>query len=353
MSIQVLINGLLLGGIYSAVGVGFSLTWGVLNIINIAHGALVMLGAYSTYFLFARVGLDPFVSIPITAVILFVFGYAIQRLLINRVISSGVFMTLVFTFGLSLFIVDMALVLFSGDYRSVTTSYAGAGLVLWDAVISYQRAGAFVISIFAVFALQLYLDRTRMGRAIRATALNRDAARLVGVDVAHIYAVTFGLGAALAGVAGALLSTLVTVPPTMGNVCRGEWFGVAPPVGRGPVRAAWVARLVLCLSVSRGRVLLRPEGSPIRLVKSPIRKMTVWPRSCSWRILFSTTVWPMCISGAVGSSPSLMRSGTPVASLRDSFLTQSACGINSSQPRSDTASAIFTLSDTDEFVTSS
>ena len=256
MSIQVLINGLLLGGIYSAVGVGFSLTWGVLNIINIAHGALVMLGAYSTYFLFARVGLDPFVSIPITAVILFVFGYAIQRLLINRVISSGVFMTLVFTFGLSLFIVDMALVLFSGDYRSVTTSYAGAGLVLWDAVISYQRAGAFVISIFAVFALQLYLDRTRMGRAIRATALNRDAARLVGVDVAHIYAVTFGLGAALAGVAGALLSTLVTVTPVMGNVFIGKSFVIATLGGLGTVQGALVGGLVLGIVESFGAGLL-------------------------------------------------------------------------------------------------
>ncbi len=96
---------------------------------------------------------------------------------------------------------------------------------------------------------------------------------------------------------------------------------------------------LICSGVSGGRVLLRPEGSPIRLVKSPIRKMTVCPRSWSWRILFSTTVWPMWMSGAVGSSPSLMRSGVPVRSERDNFCAQSASGINSSQPRRVTAKA--------------
>ena len=110
-----------------------------------------------TYFLFAALGVDPFVSIPVAAGVLFLFGYVLQRLLINRVIASGVFMTLVFTFGLSLFLIDMALVLFSGDYRSVTTSYAGAGVVLGDAVIPYQRAAAFAVSVLAVAVLQLFL----------------------------------------------------------------------------------------------------------------------------------------------------------------------------------------------------
>ncbi len=252
MSAQVLVNGLLLGGIYASVGVGFSLTWGVLNIINIAHGAMVMLGAYATYFLFAALGIDPFASLPVVAGLLFLFGYVLQRLLINRVIASGVFMTLVFTFGLSLFLIDMALVLFSGDYRSVTTSYAGAGVVLGDAVVPYQRAAAFAVSVLAVAALQLFLDRTRTGRAIRATALNRDAARSVGVDVRHIYAVTFGLGAALAGVAGALLSTLVTVTPVMGNVFIGKSFVIATLGGLGTVQGALLGGLVLGVVESFG-----------------------------------------------------------------------------------------------------
>lgn len=252
MSLQVLVNGLLLGGVYAVVGVGFSLTWGVLNIINIAHGAMVMLGAYATFFLFTSLGIDPFLTIPLSAGVLFVFGYVVQRVLISRVIPHGVFMTLVLTFGLSLFLVDMALVLFSGDYRSVSPSYAGAGLLIGDTVVPYQRAGAFAVAVVCVAGLQLFLARTRIGRAIRATALNRDAAQMVGVDVWHIYAVTFGIGAAMAGVAGSLLSMLVTVTPVMGNVFIGKSFVIATLGGLGTVQGALVGGLLLGLAESLG-----------------------------------------------------------------------------------------------------
>ncbi|MBA2448640.1 MAG: branched-chain amino acid ABC transporter permease [Chloroflexi bacterium] len=259
MSPQVIVNGLLLGGIYAAVGVGFSLTWGVLNIINIAHGAMVMLGAYVTFLLFSRFGVDPFLSIPASMLVLFLLGYVLQRFLINRVIPHGVFMTLVLTFGLSLFLIDMALLFFSGDYRSVTPSYAGSGLSLGGVIVPYQRLGAFMISILIVALLNVYLGRSKTGRAIRATALNRQAAQLVGVDIARIYAVTFGIGAALAGAAGSLLAVTITITPYMGNVFIGKAFVIATLGGLGTVQGALVGGLVLGLAESLGAALIGPS----------------------------------------------------------------------------------------------
>lgn len=255
MDPQVLVNGLLLGGIYAAVGVGFSLTWGVLNIINIAHGAMVMLGAYVTFFLFSALGVDPFLSIPVSMALLFTLGYVLQRVLINRVIPYGVFMTLVLTFGLSLFLIDMALFAFSGDYRSVTPGYAGEGMNLLGLILPYQRVGVFVVSILLVVALNIFLGRSKLGRAIRATALNRQSAQLVGVDIFQIYAITFGIGAAMAGAAGSLLSTTITITPVLGNTFIGKSFVVATLGGLGTVQGALIGGLVLGLAESFGASL--------------------------------------------------------------------------------------------------
>lgn len=259
MSEQVLVNGLLLGGIYAAVGVGFSLTWGVLNIINIAHGAMVMLGAYVTFFLFSRLGIDPFLSIPAAMLTLFLLGYALQRWLINRVIPHGVFMTLVLTFGLSLFLIDLALLTFSGDYRSVTPWYAGLGLSVGNVVVPYQKLGAFALSLLLVWALHLFLGATKLGRAIRATALNRQAAQLTGVDIYQVYAITFGIGAALAGAAGALLATQITITPVMGNTFIGKAFVIATLGGLGTVQGALIGGLLLGLAESFGSALIGPS----------------------------------------------------------------------------------------------
>ena len=259
MSPQVLVNGLLLGGIYAAVGVGFSLTWGVLNIINIAHGAMVMLGAYITFLLFSSFGVDPFLSIPASMLVLFLLGYVLQRVLINRVIPHGVFMTLVLTFGLSLFLIDLALLLFSSDYRSVTPSYAGSGLSLGGVIVPYQRLGAFLVSILIVALLNVYLGRSKTGRAIRATALNRQAAQLVGVDILAIYALTFGIGAAMAGAAGSLLAVTITITPYMGNVFIGKAFVIATLGGLGTVQGALIGGLVLGLAESLGAALIGPS----------------------------------------------------------------------------------------------
>lgn len=256
MDTQVIVNGLLLGGVYAAIGVGFSLTWGVLNIINIAHGAMVMLGAYVSFFLFSAFGLDPFLSIPVSMAAMFALGYVLQRVIINRVLGYGVFMTLVLTFGLSLFFIDFALIVFSGDYRSVTTGYAGQGIRLAGAVVPYQRLGILLVSLFVVFGLHLFLSRSSVGRAIRATALNRGSAQLLGVNIAGIYALTFAIGAATAGAAGSLLAMTITITPVLGNLFIGKAFIVAALGGLGTVYGALVGGLVLGMAESLGASIL-------------------------------------------------------------------------------------------------
>ena len=126
--VQQVVLGLLIGGVYVAVAVGFSLVWGILNIVNLSHGALVMVGAYVTWWLFVSKGVDPFVSLPIVVVALFAFGYALQRVLVNRVIRAPLFFTLLLTFGVNLVIVNTLLVLFKSDFRSVTPAYSGSGI---------------------------------------------------------------------------------------------------------------------------------------------------------------------------------------------------------------------------------
>ncbi len=258
MDAQSLINGILLGGVYACVGIGFSLVWGVTNVINLAHGVMIMLGAYVTFWAYRGLGLDPFLSLPLAMGAMGLLGYLIQRHLVNLVVKSGVFMTLVLTFGLQLVLIDAALFLFSGDYRAVTPTYGGAGLDWGGVVIPYVRLAIFVVSLLLTLGLHLFMMRTRTGHAIRATALNKDAAQLVGVDIGRIYAVTYAIGAALAGAAGSLLSTLYTITPVMGQPLLGKAFVIACLGGLGTMWGSLIGGLILGLAETAGAATIGP-----------------------------------------------------------------------------------------------
>jgi branched-chain amino acid transport system permease protein len=251
--VQLLIIGLLEGGIYVAVGVGFSLVWGVLNIVNLAHGALVIIGSYLTWKLFDAFGLDPFLTLPINAVALFAFGYAVQRGVINRVIRAPLLFTFLLTFGLNLIAINVLLLLFKSDFRSVTPSYSGQGLELGSIVIPYVRLGALGIALALAAALAVVLNRTRTGSAIQAVAADRDAAQLVGIDLRHLYALTFGLAAACAGVAGGLIAMIQAITPTAGEPYTLQAFVVVILGGLGRVSATVVGGLVFGLIEAFGQ----------------------------------------------------------------------------------------------------
>jgi branched-chain amino acid transport system permease protein len=232
---QIAVNALLLSGILALVALGFSLVWGIMNIVNLSHGAFIVLGAYLTFWMYALWKIDPFVSIPISMVVMFGLGYLIQRSLINQVIRAPLLATFLLTFGLEILIVNLINYFFKADTRSVQPAYSGTGFILGPVRVPYIRLGALLVSLALVLALGAFLNRSRLGRAIRATGMDLDAARLSGVKVATIYGLTFAIGAALAGAAGSLLSTQVAFDPNLGGAYTQRAFVICVLGGLGNV----------------------------------------------------------------------------------------------------------------------
>jgi branched-chain amino acid transport system permease protein len=244
---QVLASGILLGGLYALMALGLALVWGVLNIVNLAHGALIMLGAYMTYFLFTGLHIDPFAALPITAAVLFVVGYCIQRGILNLVIHGPMFNTLLITFGIEVILTYLAQLWFSADFRTINPDYAGANYAIGGITIPYVQVLTFVIAIGLTVAMWLFLLHTRTGRGIRAAAQNLVAARLYGVNPKSVYALTFGLGAALAGVAGGLYGTVSQINPYIGGPLTAKAFVIA--IIGGLDNPLWVIVGGLCLGI--------------------------------------------------------------------------------------------------------
>ena len=255
---QAVANGLLLGGIYALVALGFSLVWGVMNIINVAHGAFVMLGAYATYFLFTNFGLDPLIGGLGAFAVMFVLGYLLQTFILNLIVRAPIFNTLILTFGLNLLIVNLALIAFTGDFRSVVTDYSGDGLQLAGIILPYNRLAALGVALLASALVFQFMDRTRIGNAIRATRMDLEAAELIGVNPGRIYALTFAIGAGLAGLAGALIVATAPITPVMGLTYTGKAFVVAALGGLGNMYGALLGGLVLGLAETVGAIYLGP-----------------------------------------------------------------------------------------------
>lgn len=241
--VQDLVNGILAGGILAVVALGFSLVWGIMNIINLAHGAFIMLGAYVTWQLFVSFHLDPFLSIPISFAVLFALGYLTQRYLINWVARAPVLTTFLLTFGLSLLIVNVALLIWTGDTRGVTTAYSGTNFTVAGITVPWAKLYTLIAALAITGAMHLWLTRSKTGRAIRATSMDIGAAQLTGVRVAQIYAVVFGLGAGLAGVAGTLVSLSYSLNPAMGQPFLIKAFVVCVLGGLGSVQGALIGGL--------------------------------------------------------------------------------------------------------------
>jgi len=224
---QVLVNGILQGGLYAVMALGLALVWGVLNIVNLAHGAFIMLGGYGSWYLYTYAHIDPFLGLPLTAAVMFALGYALQRGLLNLVIRAPMFNTLLITFGLEVVLTYLAQLVFTADFRTINPPYAGSNLALGPVVLPLARLAAFAVAIALAVGMWLLLLHTRLGRAIRATAQNLVAARLYGVEPRHLYALTFGLGIALAGSAGTLYGTVSQINPYIGAALTAKSFAIS------------------------------------------------------------------------------------------------------------------------------
>jgi len=245
---QVLVNWLLLGSLYAAVALGFSLVWGIMNIVNLAHGAFIIVGAYTAFWLYTQLHIDPYLGIPLTMAVLFVVGWIVQYVAINRVIRAPLLVTFLLTFGLDLLIIDLIQQFFSSDLRSINTAYAGNGLDIGSTHISFDHLIAAVVAIVLTAALNYFLTRTRTGNAILATGMDRDAARLMGISIRHTYALTFAIGAALAGAAGSMLAELYPFNPSVGDTFTLRAFVIIVLGGLGTPWGAVAGGLVFGLA---------------------------------------------------------------------------------------------------------
>jgi branched-chain amino acid transport system permease protein len=245
--LQLTINGLLQGGIYSLISIGLTLIFGVTRIVNFAHGEFLMLAMYATFFLFQFFGIDPYLSLLIVTPLLFVLGLCSERLVIHPILNAPPFMQIFATVGLSIALQNAALFFWTADYRSVKTTYAGMMVPAGEFLISFARLMAFLAAVVISYGVFLYLKKTYTGKAIRAVAQNRTAATLMGINIRQIYFFTFGLGTALVGIAGALLMPIYYVFPTVGGLFVLTAFVVVVLGGLGNMTGAFIGGLVIGL----------------------------------------------------------------------------------------------------------
>lgn len=253
---QAIVNGILLGGIYGIIAVGLNLIRGVMGIINFAHGACLMVSMYASFYAYKLLGLSPLASLPLVAIVMFIFGYLVQAVLIDKVLGEKPIVQLGSTFGFMIFLESLTLILFSPDWRSIPVPYSTAALELSGIFVSVPRLIAFIGAIIAGIALYLLLTKTKFGTGVRATAQAPESAAILGIDVPKVYRITFGLGLAVTGIAGGLVMTYQYVYPSIGLNYGVIAYIVIVLGGLGSIEGSLLGGLIIGLSQSLGATLL-------------------------------------------------------------------------------------------------
>ncbi len=252
---QTVICGILLGGMYALIAIGMTLIMGVMNIINLAHGSLVMVGMYVAYVCFIQFGIDPYLGMFIAMAVLFVIGCLLQKYMINRLVEVDSILPenqVLLTVGIMLVLTEVARLIFKSDYRSITTSYSSKTMMFGDMSISVPMLTGFFIAMLFTFLLHLFLTRTDIGKSIRAVAQDRDAAIYMGVNSSKITMITFGIGSALAAAGGSLLLPLFYLWPDIGHFFTAKAFIITVLGGLGSTMGAGIGGLALGIAESLG-----------------------------------------------------------------------------------------------------
>jgi len=261
---QAVVTGILTGGVYGLVAMGLTLIFGVLDIVNFAHGAFLALALFLTYGVVQTIGVHPYLALVVAVPVMFGLGWLVQFTVLNRAMGKPLANQLLVTLAVSLLIENGLLLFLGADPRSVRFP-GDRGIGVFGAVASLSRVLAFAAALVLAAGLYLFLRRTRVGTAIRAVAANRQGAELVGVDVRHIYALTFALGTACAGAAGTLVAPFTTIEPTTGSLFTIVAFVVVVLGGLGNVLGALAGGVLIGLTEQLGGVLV-PSQSPLLIV---------------------------------------------------------------------------------------
>jgi len=247
--IQAIVFGLFVGGIYGIAAMGLAMVFGVLKMLNIAHGELVMLGGYASFWLFQTLGMDPFVSLIIVIPALFIVGLildrSVYRFIARQVGEEKIKNSLLVSFGLTLVLQNLAIYLFTGDERSIQTTYAGEGFNVLGIALPYTRLASLAIAVIVILALNYFLRKTYPGKAILATAEDFESAELAGININRVYMMTFALGASLASIAGMLITVTYSLSPSIGVAWTLKALIVIVLAGTGSILGALPAGLLL------------------------------------------------------------------------------------------------------------
>src|SRR2546423_3798080 len=258
LSLQLLLDGILIGAIFALAAYGMALVWGVMGLINVAQGELVMLGGYAAYFLY-RAGIHPLLGVPVAAIQLFVLGWALYRIVIFRVVDKDLFISILATYGLSILLQQLANGLFGANVHTAESGFGTLVLLGGAVTISEIKLVAFAAALLTGAALIAFLKRSRMGQAIRATAQNARAARVMGVDTDRVYAWTFALNAAICGASGALVAMTWVVHPYLGLPYTVRSFMIVILAGLGNVAGVLFAALGLGVAENFAGFILGAE----------------------------------------------------------------------------------------------
>jgi branched-chain amino acid transport system permease protein len=259
MIAQYVANGLLIGSLYACLAVGFSLIYGVLNIINVMHGSFVVLGAYVTIYCSQLLGVSPLIAALIGCIAMFAFGYVVQRYLINDLVAAPIFISFTLTFGLDLLLNNAMIQAFTATPRSLVLEYGS--LTVAGVSLSIARLGAMGLALVLTGLLYWLLRHSQMGRAIIAVRMDRHAATLLGIRVRRVYAITFGIGALMAGAAGGAMAIIFPITPLLSSVFLGKAFVICVLGGLGSVPGALVGGLALGLLESFGSIVFGSQWS--------------------------------------------------------------------------------------------
>lgn len=258
MFTQVLIEGIINGSIIALVAIGVSIIWGVMNILNFAQGEFLMIGMYVAFFMNKLFGWDPIATLPVAAIVLFIIGYLIYKSMISRVLKGPMLSQRLLTFGLSMVLLNLALMLFGGEYRTVPDLLFTGTTTIFGAKISIAKLVPFVTCIILAVALWLFINKTRVGKAIKATSMNRNAASLVGIDSEKSFALAFALSAAVTGAAGCILTYYYYVFPGVGQTFQLFGFIAVAMGGFGSIIGALFGGIIMGIIDTTAGVLVSP-----------------------------------------------------------------------------------------------
>ena len=256
--VQQLVNGILIGLVYALLAIGLTLIWGVMNVLNFAHGEFLMIGMFISYWLYVMAGVDPLFSIPINAVALFLMGMFIYRFIVSKVMRGPALAQLVVTFGVSIFLANFAALIWTPNFRSIEHTLLSGTWDISGIKLSIPKFVSSIGSIVTSFGVFWFLRNTRLGKAILAVEMDREAAVIMGINTERINSLSFGIGSALVGVAGALLATHYYIYPFVGGTFGLTCFAIVALGGFGSIEGAFIAGILVGVVQTMGGYIFDP-----------------------------------------------------------------------------------------------